>query len=639
VLTGDKETGLTPLFNAAKVKDEVQAQVAITAEFGKNASKAWGDYATNKEKELRNQGKNEEADKWREGGTYRAAGHFAIGGLGGGGAGALASGGISLAADSLNSLQGELKDKLIELGLSPDAAQMFSQGAGMATAGTLGTAAGGTVGGGSAFNTDTSNRQLHPTEKQIIRNELAKKMAKDKGISEAQAVARLEAQLLRQVDATAASTGSSDPEAALYINSYKAAHQGQSVGTDQWGNSVPLFGAVGYQRQDSTIFSANPQTTKPPANVGFGQVGDYLGGMAKGVLQGVKDTVNALLHPIDTVNNLIDAASDLTGTGQKIQQKAGDAINAAQDGNTGPAGELVGEQMGASTAGNAIGAGVGKVVTMVKVASKNGTTGGKTTPSDVNANPSASQDVAHSTPNAEQAAAPTQSQSPSATVATTTTSHGSNGTNSTPPDVNGNPSAARQSEPTEAGRTNSGPARVEDGATPYSSTAMRADLEAKYGADNVSSTTVANDPIQRVNSNPAKGVEVISNNSGKAVIVKYNDPITGQESIANIPYDSRGLPIFDDAAKFTTKIDTSVPYGKQFSKATADLRDEINSGRIDGNQFNADQLARIQAGSDKIPGYTWHHNGQSAPNNMQLIPDAVHGQVTHLGQGSLSGGK
>ncbi|KZS00419.1 Uncharacterized protein APZ42_003271, partial [Daphnia magna] len=177
--TGDEETGLKPLFDAAKTKAEVQSQVAITAEFGKNASKAWGDFATNKEKELRTWAKHEEADKWREGGTYRAAGHFVIGGLGGGGAGALASGGISLAADKLNSLQDELKDKLIELGMSPDAAQMFSQGAGMATSGTLGTAAGGTVGGGSAFNTDTNNRQLHPEEKQRIKD-----LTKSTGLSE-----------------------------------------------------------------------------------------------------------------------------------------------------------------------------------------------------------------------------------------------------------------------------------------------------------------------------------------------------------------------------------------------------------------------------------------------------------------------
>ncbi len=122
-----------------------------------------------------------QADKWREGGTYRAAGHFAIGGLGGGGAGALASGGISLAADSLNSLQDDLKDKLIALGLSPDAAQMFSQGAGMATAGTLGAVGGGSAGasagGASAFNTDTNNRQLHPDERKKARELTAKAKA------------------------------------------------------------------------------------------------------------------------------------------------------------------------------------------------------------------------------------------------------------------------------------------------------------------------------------------------------------------------------------------------------------------------------------------------------------------------------
>jgi filamentous hemagglutinin len=47
----------------------------------------------------------------------------------------------------------------------------------MATAGTLGTAAGGTVGGGSAFNTDTNNRQLHPDERRKARELTAKAKA------------------------------------------------------------------------------------------------------------------------------------------------------------------------------------------------------------------------------------------------------------------------------------------------------------------------------------------------------------------------------------------------------------------------------------------------------------------------------
>ena len=39
--TGDAETGIKPIFDQQKVKDEVKAQVVITGEFGKNAAKAW----------------------------------------------------------------------------------------------------------------------------------------------------------------------------------------------------------------------------------------------------------------------------------------------------------------------------------------------------------------------------------------------------------------------------------------------------------------------------------------------------------------------------------------------------------------------------------------------------------------------
>lgn len=150
---------------------------------------------------------------------------------------------------------------------------------------------------------------------------------------------------------------------------------------------------------------------------------------------------------------------------------------------------------------------------------------------------------------------------------------------------------------------------------------------------------MAKNPTQRVDSDPAKGIEVISNDSGKAVIVTYKDPVSGESVKANIPYDSRGLPVFDDVSKYTTKIDGSMPYGQQFSKATQDLRDAISSGKVDPKQFTSEQLKAIQQGADKIPDYTWHHNAQSAPNNMQLVPQKVHEPVLHLGQGALSKGK
>ncbi|SIS10664.1 hypothetical protein SAMN02745664_1443, partial [Moraxella cuniculi DSM 21768] len=54
---------------------ELNAQVVITTEFGKEAPKRIGDYAQNKELELRAQGNTEEANKWAEGGIYRIALH------------------------------------------------------------------------------------------------------------------------------------------------------------------------------------------------------------------------------------------------------------------------------------------------------------------------------------------------------------------------------------------------------------------------------------------------------------------------------------------------------------------------------------------------------------------------------------
>ncbi|ARB76678.1 TPA: HNH endonuclease [Pasteurella multocida] len=36
---------------------------------------------------------------------------------------------------------------------------------------------------------------------------------------------------------------------------------------------------------------------------------------------------------------------------------------------------------------------------------------------------------------------------------------------------------------------------------------------------------------------------------------------------------------------------------------------------------------------------TWHHNAQSAPNNMQLVPTHIHKAVEHIGESSLSEGR
>jgi filamentous hemagglutinin len=59
--TGDKETGIGQIFNKEQAQQEVAAQGAITQEFGKQASKAVGDYAGSQKAALSQQA-NAETD-------------------------------------------------------------------------------------------------------------------------------------------------------------------------------------------------------------------------------------------------------------------------------------------------------------------------------------------------------------------------------------------------------------------------------------------------------------------------------------------------------------------------------------------------------------------------------------------------
>ena len=72
--------------------------------------------------------------------------------------------------------------------------------------------------------------------------------------------------------------------------------------------------------------------------------------------------------------------------------------------------------------------------------------------------------------------------------------------------------------------------------------------------------------------------------------------------------------------------------------ATRQLRDDIESGKVDASQFTKKQLEDIKNGKQSIDGYTWHHNAQSSPNNMQLVPRDIH-KIPHTGEGSMSNGK
>ena len=132
--------------------------------------------------------------------------------------------------------------------------------------------------------------------------------------------------------------------------------------------------------------------------------------------------------------------------------------------------------------------------------------------------------------------------------------------------------------------------------------------------------------------------------TNKAVKVELDDG-----TIKYIPYDDRGLPIFDDVAVYTTNIKKPANYENMSEKArraaemrvaTRQLRDDIESGKVDASMFTEQQLNDIKKGKAEIKDLTWHHNAQSAPNNMQLVPRNIHnvneGGIPHSGEGSMN---
>ncbi|MBX3654967.1 MAG: hemagglutinin repeat-containing protein [Ramlibacter sp.] len=169
--TGDAETGIQGIFDLTSVKNDVNAQVAITTAFGQQAPRAVAIYASGKAAELRQQGNEDEARKWDEGGAYRIALHTALGALSGGVAGAAAAGAVASAAPLIDQLQAGVRAELVKAGASDTVAQIAGQLIGQGTATAIGAVAGGGVNGAVvALNIDTNNRQLHPSEVNRIKD-------------------------------------------------------------------------------------------------------------------------------------------------------------------------------------------------------------------------------------------------------------------------------------------------------------------------------------------------------------------------------------------------------------------------------------------------------------------------------------
>ena len=167
----------------------------------------------------------------------------------------------------------------------------------------------------------------------------------------------------------------------------------------------------------------------------------------------------------------------------------------------------------------------------------------------------------------------------------------------------------------------------------YDPKEVRTDLEAVYGQNSVTSTTIPKKPHQ---ASATRDDVIVDANGNRAVQITMDDG-----SIKNIPYDNRGLPIFDDVSVFTAKIDHSKSYTGQMKQASKDMWESIKDDPVAKSKFTERQLSQLEAGSHKIKGFTWHHNAQSSPNTMQLVPEKFHDRkaVPHSGQNSLKQGK
>jgi hypothetical protein len=143
---------------------------------------------------------------------------------------------------------------------------------------------------------------------------------------------------------------------------------------------------------------------------------------------------------------------------------------------------------------------------------------------------------------------------------------------------------------------------------PYDPRDVRAKLEVKYGDDVTSNT------VPRSNS---KNVKLAND------IHKKTD----------VPFDNRGFPIFDKDAIFDTRLRSYVTNVKDrathMRSATQSLKDAIKNGSVRESQFTPQQLKAINAGEEKIPGYTWHHHQDVG--RMQLVKTDVHAQTGHVG--------
>lgn len=327
---------LTNKFDPQKIAEnqalgQLAGQVGMTA-VG-DAAQYMADHATTEA----------EQKSWQDGGANKVLLHGVVGAaaaaLGGGNAlgGAMGSGASEAASAAM-------QNYLVDHHIDPNS----TEGRTLMQLGSsaIGLVAGGGSGAATALQGEQFNRQLHPEEKKLIEDKLAKQYAAaHPGMSEHLAAQVLEGALLLMVDDTAASNAAYDPqalqEAQNFLRGYALSQGNYTIGYDQAHEPVPLFGvSAPYQRQDPTIFSENPQPIEVPT-LGASQVADWGVGWMRGMV-GTLNPGNVAAGIQSTAQMITDPAGWLSDQ----QTSMGQVFYQAQHGNFGPAGQVEGSMAG-----------------------------------------------------------------------------------------------------------------------------------------------------------------------------------------------------------------------------------------------------------------------------------------------------
>lgn len=149
----------------------------------------------------------------------------------------------------------------------------------------------------------------------------------------------------------------------------------------------------------------------------------------------------------------------------------------------------------------------------------------------------------------------------------------------------------------------------------YDSKKTREKLEKEFGKENVKSTTIAPTGTRNLD------------------LANKRHPKTG------VPFDGKGYPIFDDIAKYDTRLEIKsfreASYVEQMRIATKQLYKDLGEQGLE-KHFNKEQINAIKSGNSKIPGFTWHHQDTG---RMQLVPEWQHSKTGHIGGDYIQKGK